>query len=106
MYNKEFPLQGEIAYWVDGYDQDNIAITVVKAGAVSHDKENGYDIIRVETVADAFGLHSSSHFIVDYAWQLQDNLEDAMRVMIIALFKGSRSMGNSAFYKEQPPWEY
>jgi hypothetical protein len=39
-------------------------------------------------------------FNVEWLWQLQDTLEDAKRVMIMGVFKGS-----DAFFKPEPPWE-
>jgi len=103
MFINKVPEVGEERYWtfVDSYRDRNPSIVKVKFLDQRYDKITESNIIEVKIIENIFSNFSKGIIIsLEYSWQLQKTLEDAMKIMILGIFKGE-----NAFFNDCPPWE-
>jgi len=103
MFTKSIPKLKEERYWTFVDYDGRPSIAKVKTLRRWYDKVNKATVTKVKVIDDIFGkFRKGAKIVIDYPWQLQKTLEDAMRVMIIAIFHSKR---NYPFFWNKPPWE-
>ncbi len=106
MFDNKYPKtgskNGSIRYYTSFYMGDPLLFKVHCVRSW-HDKENDCWPVTCK-ILDAYITSrpesSSDHFVVDNVWQLQETLEDAIKLMIVLIFHKN----SSASYSSTPPW--
>lgn len=102
-YPKTGSKNGSIRYYASFY-METVELFRVSCDRSWHDKENDCWPVTC-TILDHYitsrSESSSDKFVVDNVWQLQETLEDAIKLMIILIFHKNPQ----ASYRYSPPWE-
>jgi hypothetical protein len=103
MFTKSIPELKEERYWIFIDSKGAPSIAKVKTIRRWYDKTSKTNITEVDVIENIFGgFHKGMRLNIDFPWQLQKTLEDAMKVMILAIFS---SRGADSFFWNEAPWE-
>ena len=102
-YPKTGSKNGAVRYYASFY-LGEVELYKVRCQRSWYDKENNSHPVTCEVLGyyiTSKKESSSDNMIVDNIWQLQETLQDAIKLMIILIFHRDKS----ASYNLDPPWE-
>lgn len=103
MFTKSMPELKEERYWIFIDSKGAPSIAKVKTIKRWYDKVSKLNVIKVDVIENVFGsYHKGMRLGLNNLWQLQKTLEDARKLMVLAIFS---SKGIDSFFWGQPPWE-